>query len=241
MTATPAAPAARPAFEPLNALEQLLVAAARGGADQRAAFEAAVPDHPLWAVQLAAPGGAADVVRLRTETGPDGRPATAVFTARERALEALGPDADAVSWPGRDLLAAIQENPAVLNPGLGYGVRWDAAAIAGLLGRPTPPRRERMPTLVAAPAETPEGLVAGLSAAFAAEPAIKAAWLALAHWADGEQGFLLDVRTASPEVSVPVLMNRALAGVALDARLDVVVGSPAEAPGKGLEIVAPRA
>ena len=46
--------AARPAFEPLNDLERLLMAAASGGADQRAAFEAAVADAELWVVPACA-------------------------------------------------------------------------------------------------------------------------------------------------------------------------------------------
>lgn len=229
---------ARPAFEPLNDLERLLMAAASGGAGERAAFEAAVADAGLWVVP--APGEAADdVLRLRT-VAQDGRPATAVFTAAERAVQVMGPDAAPVSYLGRVLLDTIRENPAVLNPGHGYGARWSPEAMAALIGRPNPAPAERYPTQVARPAETPPGLVEALTRELSAEPAVKAAWLALARWNDGEEGFLLDVRAAPGEASVPVLMNRALTGLELDARLDVVVGSPAEAPGAGLEIVAPR-
>ncbi|HAJ04451.1 MAG TPA: hypothetical protein DCL55_14670, partial [Brevundimonas sp.] len=45
MTASPS-----PAFSPLNDLEVLLMAASSGRADERAAFEAAVPTSKLWAV-----------------------------------------------------------------------------------------------------------------------------------------------------------------------------------------------
>ena len=235
---TDAAPARR-AFGPLNDLERLLMAAASGGEAERAAFEAAVPGAELWVVP-AAGETAADVLRLRT-VAQDGRPATAVFTARERALQAIGPDADPTAFPGRTLLETIRENPAVLNPGHGYGARWSPDAMAALIGRPNPAPAERYPTHVARPAETPPGLVEALTRELGAEPAIKAAWLALARWSDGAEGFLLDVRTAPGEASIPVLMNRALAGVTLDTRLDVVVGSPAEAPGAGLEIVPVRA
>ena len=93
---------------------------------------------------------------------------------------------------------------------------------------------------MARPASTPTGLVEALSRELGAEPAVKAAWLALARWRDGEEGFLLDIRAEPGEAAVPALMNRALAGLRLDVRLDVVAGSPAEAPGAGLEIVAPR-
>lgn len=230
---------ARPAFEPLNDLERMLVAAASGGADERAAFEAAVPGAELWVVP--APGeSAADTLRLRT-VAVDGRVATAVFTARERALQSIGPDVEPVAFEGRALLETIRANPAVLNPGHGFGVRWSPDAMASLIGRPNPLPAERAPTHVAMPASTPPGLVEALTRELSAAPAIKAAWLALARWGDGEEGFLLDLRGAPEAAAVPVLMNRALAGLELDARLDVVLGSPDEAPGAGLEIVAPRA
>lgn len=239
MTAT--APA-RPPFEPLNDLERLLMAAASGGADERAAFEAAAPEAQLWVVPAPAPDGgetAADTLRLRT-VAIEGRPATAVFTARERALQSIGPDVEPVAFNGRQLLETIRENPAVLNPGHGYGARWSPEAMSVLIGRPNPPRADRYPTQVAKPAETPDGLVEALTRELSAEPAIKAAWLALARWNDGAEGFLLDIRAVPGEAAVPALMNRALAGLTLDARLDVVVGSPDEAPGAGLAIVAPR-
>lgn len=231
------AAAARPAFEPLNDLERLLMAAASGGAGERAAFEAAVADAPLWVVP-AEGETAADVLRLRT-VAQDSRPATAVFTAAERATQVMGPDIAPVAFPGRTLLETIRENPAVLNPGHGYGVRWSPEAMAGLIGRPNPAAADRYPTQVATPADTPPGLVEALTRELSAEPDVKAAWLALARWSDGEEGFLLDVRRDG-EAPIQLLMNRALQGVTLDARLDVVVGAPDAGPGAGLEIVAPR-
>ena len=232
-----ASASARPAFEPLNDLERLLTAASSGGDEARAAFEAAVADAPLWVVP--APGdSAADVLRLRT-VAEGGRPATAVFTAAERAAQVMGPDVAPVSFPGSTLLETIRENPAVLNPGQGYGVRWSPEAMAALIGRPNPAARDRYPTQVARPAAAPPGLVDALTRELAAEPAVKAAWLALARWNDGEEGFLLDIRRDG-EAPISVLMNRALQGLTLDARLDVVVGSPDAGAGAGLEIVAPR-
>jgi len=228
---------ARPAFEPLNDLERLLMAAASGGDEARAAFEAAVPGAQLWV--LRAPGETApDVLSLHT-VDIGGRAATAVFTSRERAETAID-DADPVAFEGRALLEVIRENRAVLNPGHAYGARWTPDAMAALIGRPNPAPRDRAPTHVTTPVETPDGLVEALGREFAADPAVRAAWLAAARWRDGEEGFLLDVRVAPGGAAVPVLMNRALQGVALDVRLDVVVGSPAEAAGAGLEIVAPR-
>ena len=106
------------------------------------------------------------------------------------------------------------------------------------------PAAERVPTQVATPVETPAGLVEGLTRAPSADPAVKAAWLAFARWNDGDDGFLLDVRGDAAEVVIPVLMQRALEGVELDARLDVILGTPdkvsADAPGAGLELVKAR-
>lgn len=232
--------AARPVFEPLNDLERLLMAATSGGPEQRAAFEAAVVEQPLWAVLADGARPEDDVIRLRSVALKDSRPATALFTARERAEQVMGPDAEPATWPGRVLIGMIRENPAVLNPGHGYGVRWGPDALAALLGAPNPERGQRMPTQVADPAETPEGLVEALTRELTAEPAVRGAWLALARWADGEQGFLLDVRAAPGESFLQPVMNRALDGLELDARLDVVIGSPQEGPGAGLAIVAPR-
>ena len=226
------------AFEPLNDLERLLMAAASGGEAERGAFEAAVAEAELW-VAPAAGESAPDVLRLRT-VALEGRAATAVFTARERVMSVI-PDAEPVAWPGRVLLETIRANPAVLNPGHGYGVRWSPDAMASLIGRPNPLPADRYPTEVARPAETPPGLVEALERELGADPAVKAAWLALARWRDGEEGFLLDLRGAAEAVAVPVLMNRALQGLTLDARLDVVLGGPEQPAGTGLEIVAPRA
>ncbi len=233
---TDAAPSS--AFEPLNDLERLLMAAASGGEPERAAFEGAVPEAELWVVP-AAGETAPDVLRLRT-VALEGRPATAVFTARERAVKSI-PEGEPVAWPGRALLEAIRANPAVLNPGHGYGVRWSPDAMASLIGRPNPLPAERYPTEVARPASTPPGLVEALERELGADPAVKAAWLALARWSDGAEGFLLDLRGAPDTVAVPVLMNRALQGLTLDARLDVVLGGPEQPAGVGLEIVPARA
>ena len=235
MTASPS-----PAFSPLNDLEVLLMAASSGGADERAAFEAAVPTSKLWAV-VADEDAATDTLRLRTVTPKDGRPATAIFTAKERALAVFGEDAAAEAFDGRALLEVIRVNPAVLNPGQPYGVSWPPAALSAMVGAPLPPPDARWPTHLAMPKETPEGLVEGLKREFAADPSVKAAWLALARWSDSEEaGFYLDVRMPAGEAQLPGLMERALKDVGLDARLDAGVRAPEAPAGIGLEIVAPR-
>jgi len=236
-----ATPAAQPAFSPLNDLEALLMAAGSGGAEARAAFEAAVPGATLWAVLAEGEAGGGETLRLRTVTPRDGRPATAIFTAKERALAVFGEDAAAEAFDGRALLEVIRVNPAILNPGQPYGVSWPPAALSAMVGAPLPPPDARWPTHLAMPKETPEGLVEGLKREFAADPSVKAAWLALARWSDSEEaGFYLDVRMPAGEAQLPGLMERALKDVGLDARLDAGVRAPEAPAGIGLEIVAPR-
>ncbi len=236
-----ATPAPQPAFSPLNDLETLLMAAGSGGAEARAAFEAAVPGATLWAVLAEGEAGGGETLRLRTVTPRGGRPATAIFTARERALATFGEGATVEGFDGRALIETIRVNPAVLNPGHPYGVAWPPAALSALIGAELPEEEARWPTHLALPKDTPDGLVEGLTKAFAAEPAIKAAWLALARWKDSDQtGFYLDVRMPAGSAQLPGVMERALAEVTLDARLDVGVRTPEAPAGIGLEIVAPR-
>lgn len=229
------------AFEPLNELERLLVAATGGGAAERQAFEAAVLEHDLWA---AVPPGAdpkADPLTLVTGRSKDGAIATALFTAKERA-EATLPDATPVCFAGRDLLTSVMGRDAVLNPGHGHGVRWPSAAIGAMLGQAVLTPAQRNPIAVATPGSTPDGLVDGVRRALGGAPQVKGVWLALARWADqAEPGFLLDVRIAAQDAgALPALMDAALDGVTLDARLDVVTRRPGEAAGAGLELIAPR-
>jgi hypothetical protein len=233
--------AAAPDFTPLNDLERLLVAATGGGAEARKEFEAAVLVHDLWAGVPAGADPAGDPLTLVTGRGQDGSVATALFTARERVAATL-PEATPVSFAGRDLLTSVMGRDAVLNPGHGHGVRWSSAAIGALLGMTAPGEGLRTPIALARPKDTPPGLVEGVTRALGAAPQVKGAWLALAKWAgEADNGFLLDVRMAPEDAgTLPALMEAALKEVTLDARLDVVTRRPGEAPGAGLELIAPR-
>jgi hypothetical protein len=228
-------------FIPLNDLERLLVAATGGEAEARRAFEAAVLEAELWAAVPAGADPAADPLTLVTGRGPDGSLATALFTARERVAATL-PEATPVGFSGRGLLTAVRGRDAVLNPGHGHGVRWSSAAIGALLGDPVRPEGLRAPTHLATPKETPPGLVDGVTRVLGAAAQVKGVWLALARWADApEPGFLLDVRMAPEDAgALPRMMDEVLAGVELDARLDLVTRRPGEADGAGLVLVAPR-
>ncbi|HEV7227101.1 SseB family protein [Brevundimonas sp.] len=229
-------------FTPLNDLERLLVAATGGGERERKAFESAALDHELWAAVPAGADPQGDPLTLVTGRGQDGSVATALFTARERAIATL-PQATPVAFMGADLLQSVRGRDAVLNPGHGHGVRWSSAAIGALLGDPSPADGVRRPTHLARPRTTPEGLVEGVTRVLGATPQVKGAWLALARWAgDPDAGFLLDVRMAPEDAGIlPGLMDEAMSGVILDARLDVVTRLPGEAAGAGLELISPRA
>lgn len=224
-------------FEPQNELERLLSAATSGGTAERAAFEQALMTHPLWAALTPEPGDAEDVIRLRSVTQSDGKTATALFTSRERVVATCGAEVEPRSWPGRALLETVRRNPVILNAGHGLGVRWTPDSLNRLL---TQGRTRPMPTDMAVPTDLPAGLVEGLTRELTAEPTIRAVWLAAARWEGGENGFVLDLRADPSEVAIPALINRALEGVPLDRRLDVVVGSPAEPDGKGLAVVGRR-
>lgn len=231
------------AFEPLNALEQALVAATAGDDQARSAFEQALLDNALWAASRTAPRDDQTLTLIAARSA-DGQQATALFTARERLVEVLGQDVHAASLPGRQMLDMVKANPAVINPGLGYGVRFDSAALNRLVGTPLPSEGERTPFALSNPDNAPTELLAGLKAALTPEQGVLAAWLAEARWSDdAEPGLLLDLRLSSAAAPVPLLMQAALEGVDLGAlRLDVrarVVEGSDIGPGSGLEIVSP--
>ncbi len=229
------------AFEPLNALEQALVAATAGDDQARSAFEQALLTHDLWAASRAAPDDS-QTLRLIAARGPDGQQATALFTARERLIEVLGPDVHAASLPGQQMLEMIKANPAVINPGLGYGVRFDSATLNRLVGTPLPAESERTPFALSVPKDVPADLFAGLSAALRPDQGVLAAWLAEARWSDlADPGLLLDLRLSTAAPPVATLMQAALEGVdlgplRLDVRSRVIEGSDI-GPGAGLAIL----
>lgn len=231
------------AFEPLNDLERALIAATGGDDQARAAFEQALLENDLWAASRSAPDDS-ETLNLIAARGADGQQATALFTARERVTEVLGEDVHAASLPGRVMLDMIKANPAVINPGLGYGVRFDSAALNRLTGQPLPSEQERTPYALSKPREVREDLMQGLKRALTPERGVLAAWLAEARWSDfPDPGLLLELRLSTAAPPVPVLLQTALDGVDLGAlRLDVrarVVDGSDIGTGAGLEIVSP--
>jgi hypothetical protein len=129
---------ANDSFEPDNELEQRLLAAAQGAAEEGLAFEAALLGLNLFAAtpepmeygQLRA-GQKVDLISV---TLPDGRAATALFTSTDR-LAATFPHAGFVGAPGRNLLGMVRARSVVLNPGHPHAVAWTPEAIETILKR----------------------------------------------------------------------------------------------------------
>jgi hypothetical protein len=236
---------ARPPFEPLNELERLLMQAATDE-DQRTAFTRALLEAPLYAVSPdELPEGdqvllAEARVSLAMVPLEDGGSATAVFTAAERVGQVYGPDVHALGMKGADLIAMVIERPLLLNPGLSYGVLWSPQDLTLLLGRPVSRTLGADTTvLLGSPSERPDDLLMRLAEAFQPEPAIEAAWLALAQWpSQGEFAWYLDVRTRLSHDQVNALLARAVEGADLQGKhLDMRISPPGGEPGTGLPVV----
>jgi len=182
-------------FEPLNALERALMAAAtdpgaRPAFTQRL-LESTLYISPAGELGPDGNGGSLVVVHLKDGAGD----AADVFTAAERVQEVVGADARVLARPGRELLEQLSGRPVQLNPNLAYGVVWSAADIDAILGRPhseVVAKDEKI--LLGHPAERPEALIQALAQALGVRPEVKGAWLLLAHRAsEPEPTWLLGV------------------------------------------------
>lgn len=237
------------AFQPVNMVEQQLVAAAHGDAEQQRAFERFIVDETLYvATPEAMPEGMVTVeedtsVQLLNVPLNDGRQATAVFTSPQRVGEVFG-EVGYMGIQGRALFEIIRNTPALLNPGQIYGVLWEPDAIAGMLGLPS----ERIvqkdtQIMLGFPADPPTELIERLKTAFGAIPQIKAAWLALAAWpAEESQSWYLDVRTSSPDHGpIRRALPAAIDGAEMKGRpLDMIINPAGGADGVGIVIVERR-
>ncbi len=238
------------AFEPVNMVEQQLVAAATGDAQAQKAFERFILDETLFLATPDAPEGetngvleADTTVRLLNVPLNDGRQAAAVFTSPQRIHEAFG-EVGYMGLQGRVLFDIIRSGPAVLNPGQPHGVIWEPDAMANMLGLPVE-RVVKKDTqlMLGSPAEPPVDLIARLTRAFADVQDVKAVWLALAMWPEDQtQTWYLDVRTDSDDRErLRRVLGSALEGAEMMGRaLDMTVRSPREAEGVGIVIKAPN-
>jgi hypothetical protein len=242
------APSQRP-FHPYNGIERLLMDAARNP-EARETFQRALMDAELYAATPEVPetGGyrtlqSGENVRLLNVKSPDGAPVAAIFTAQERVAEIFGSGVGFIGIKGNVLLDILAANGAWLNPGLSFGVYWDAQQLAALLGKPVS-RTVKKDTkiMLGSPARRPEDLIAALKAALANDSAIERAWLALAHWPEEEKSsWYLDVRTHLPPAEVSARLKSVFMGGPFEGRpLDMVVNAPGAKDGIGIPIVPPE-
>jgi hypothetical protein len=185
-------------FEPLNALEQALMAAATDP-DARRAFTQALLESELFispAGEPPADGGIDQLAISRLEQGET----PCVFTARERVAEVLGTDAPVRGMVGRELLPQLRVRGAHINPNLDYGVVYSPADITEILGGVTTEiitKSEEV--LLGHPAQKPEALIKALGAALGGRPDVKGAWLLLSHRAsEPKPSWLIGVDCAGP-------------------------------------------
>ena len=122
-------------FIPQNELENLLWAAATGGADQGARFQAAMLEHDLYAatpkpLMHGTLDGMEKVDLITVDAG--GVRGIAVFTSLERLADSF-PKAGYVQTNGRALLEVIRHQGVVLNFNQPHAVAWSAEAIGRVL------------------------------------------------------------------------------------------------------------
>lgn len=235
-------------FEPVNRVEEQLVAAATGDAAQQKAFERFILDETLYAATPEArPEGtfvaeAGTTLDLITITLDDGRTATPLFTSPQRIYETFG-EVGSVGIRGRVLFEMIRANPALLNPGQAYGVLWEPETLSGLIGLPVERvLKKATQVTLGSPADPPHDLVQRLRTALSAVPQVQAAWLALAVWPDTqEEAWYLDVRTASPDhESIRRALPPAVEDADMQGRfLDMVINPTGQGEGIGIPLVGP--
>jgi hypothetical protein len=234
------------AFEPVNRVEQQLIAAATGDKSQQKAFERFILDEILYAATpeaqpegsfVAEAGTSLALITIRLE---DGRIATPVFTSPHRIHETFG-EVGSVGIQGRVLFEMIRANPAWLNPGHAYGVLWEPETLSGLIGLPVQRViKEATQITLGSPANPPHDLVGRLKTALAAVPQVEAAWLALALWpATQEEAWYLDVRTSSADHEpIRRALPAAVDGADMqDKVLDMVINPAGRDEGVGIPIV----
>jgi len=234
-----------PEFIPQNALEVALIEAATNPA-RRAAFNELLLDSDLFAATPDAPAvrqsrtiESGENLRLCTAELPGGGQATALFTAEARVAQVFGAGAGFVGIKGQTLLELVRQSDVILNPGLGYGVRWTPADLAALLGKPqirVVARETKI--MLGTPAEIPTGLTAKLAEALNADGRVTEAWLALAHWPDTlESAWYLDIRSASSRDELADMIAAMLRGTDLGGKpMDITILSPDHPPGVGIRL-----
>lgn len=236
-------------FQPMNMVEQQLIAAANGNKDQQKAFEKFVLDETLY-VATPEPHPEA-IITIQADTQiqilnvplNDGRQAAAVFTSPQRVGETFG-EVGYFGIQGRALFEIIRAQPAVLNPGQSYGVVWEPENMAAMLGLPMERIvQKETKIMLGSPADPPTMLINRLKAEFSTIPLIDAAWLALAAWPEAqEQSWYLDVRTDSADHEpIRRALQRAIEDIDLrEHAVDMVINATGGTAGIGVSIKEPQ-
>ena len=230
-------------FEPLNALERMLIAAATEPSARTAFIQAMLETDlycsPAGDVAQGAPIGPMVVAYLE-----DGQQAAALFTAPERLREVVGADARILARIGRALLEELGANPIQLNPNLVPSVIWSAEDIDEILAGPGPvhvPAGTEI--LLSHPAQTPTALIAALKSRLSSLGAVKGAWLLQADRGAGPY-WLVGVDLSGPWEPIGSALNEALQTVDLAGRVveatPLTQSSLADALRGGIPIVAPK-
>jgi hypothetical protein len=196
-------------FEPLNALERALVAAATDPA-ARPAFTRALLESQLFISPAGEPLTDGQLGEFVVSYLPEGE-AACVFTAVDRVTEVVGEGARAQGWPGRVLLEQLRTKPVHINPNLEFGVIYSVSDIAEILDGV---RHETVAAgtqmLLSHPAERPEALIKALTSALGALGVVKGAWMLQAHRAgEASPSWLLGVDHQGDWATI----NRAIVGV----------------------------
>jgi len=234
------------AFQPHNAIEQMLAEAAIKP-DARMAFQQALLEADLYVATPDAPeavrmrmAGEAESLSVLNVKRPDGVSVAAIFTAQERIVEVFGVGRGFVAMKGSVLLEMVASHGACLNPGSSYSVYWTPNELARILGKLVP-RTVKKGTRInlGTPADPPTALIEALKATLSRDPRITEAWFALAHWPeDGKWSWYLDVRTELDGAVVQSLLDETLKHADYAGRpLDMIVNKPGGEQGSGMRIV----
>lgn len=189
---------AGPPFEPQNRLEELLAAGARDPG-QRPAFYRAFFDSEVFVIPDAAPGApgtrvidAPLTLRLRSWE-QDGHPVLAAYTAEARVLEHFGPGTPFVAMTGKTVLDSLGPRTALaLFADPTHAKQFTSEELAGLrdgtLLRPAQdyvvPKGTRV--RIGTPASVPTAVVDGLTSLFRTKPEVRAAFLMLIQYGEGD-------------------------------------------------------
>lgn len=186
-------------FEPVNALERLLIAAATDP-DARDAFIQAFLTSEVFLSPAGDPPADGSLGDIIVSHQPNGTPAAALFTARERLVEVVGPQGRVWGWNGRKAFEALRGKTVHLNPNLTPQVVWGPEDIAAILGESVQVQASGQ-IMLTHPLVRPDALIAALKAELGKVDAVKGAWMLQADQGV-QRTWLLGVKHDGPWAAV---------------------------------------